>query len=382
MTDHSPPIVLAVFLRWFCHPDYLEDIEGDMEEKFFHIAENKGRSSARRWYFLHILKLIRPNLIRPFFNTQRFNHFGMLNNYLTISLRNIKRKAGFSFLNIAGLGIGMACCILIFLYVSHENSYDSYHSKHGRIYRVLQTFRSTNEGVELEDPTPEEFSVWGNARVGPALLNDYPEVEKFTRFTGPQSQLVSKGEKRFQEKTIWFADSSTFEIFDWELIRGDRKTALSTPGAIVLTETFAKKYFDDLDPMGQTLLLDNENTVTVTGLMKDVPSNSHLQFDALISQVTNHSWWSEQFEWWGYVDFYTYVLLKENANQPENITDNLNPFYTNYVPTWEGYKVDLEPLSLRYAQHSETSRLSLRLSGQDLSTTVAELSDLWNQLAP
>ncbi|MFT4786278.1 MAG: putative ABC transport system permease protein, partial [Cyclobacteriaceae bacterium] len=344
MTDHSPPIVLAVFLRWFCHPDYLEDIEGDMEEKFFHIAENKGRSSARRWYFLHILKLIRPNLIRPFFNTQRFNHFGMLNNYLTISLRNIKRKAGFSFLNIAGLGIGMACCILIFLYVSHENSYDSYHSKHGRIYRVLQTFRSTNEGVELEDPTPEEFSVWGNARVGPALLNDYPEVEKFTRFTGPQSQLVSKGEKRFQEKTIWFADSSTFEIFDWELIRGDRKTALSTPGAIVLTETFAKKYFDDLDPMGQTLLLDNENTVTVTGLMKDVPSNSHLQFDALISQVTNHSWWSEQFEWWGYVDFYTYVLLKENANQPENITDNLNPFYTNYVPTWEGYKVDLEPL--------------------------------------
>jgi putative ABC transport system permease protein len=273
----------------------------------------------------------------------------MLKNYLVIAWRSLLRNKIYTTINITGLAVGLCCCLLITLYIRQELSYDQYHEHAPTIYRVLQSFRSPEKGARLQAPAPEEYQVWGCAPVGPALQEYYPEVQHVTQFTSPNTMLLEHGDRRFQEKNITFADSGTFDIFSWKLLEGNPAIALKELNGIVLTKSLARKYFGEEAALGQMLRVDNSFQVTVTGVMEDIPANSHFSFDAFISMNTFRKFRPEIFGWWGYVDFYTYFRLPENADI-KKMEARTSGFVARNVPDGENgwYAMTFEPLSDAY----------------------------------
>jgi putative ABC transport system permease protein len=290
----------------------------------------------------------------PFVPFQALTPITMIHHFFQIAWRNLVKRKLYSFINIAGLAVGMTCCLLITLYIKNELSYDQYHVKKDRIYRVLQTFRSVKEGVNPGPPTPEDFWVWGCAPVGPALQADFPEIEKVVRFMSPASLLLQHGEKRFQQDNVVFMDSTAFSVFSWKMIFGDPHTALTAPNSIVLTKTVSAKFFGDANPVGQSLRVDNGDNFLITGVMEDVPPNSQINFNGLISMSTEKKYRSDIFDEWGYVDFYTYLLLKENTNI-EALQAQSAAFVKKHNPNDKGYVISFEKMTDAYL-HSAAIR--------------------------
>ena len=353
MIDHRPPEWMLRFFRWFCHPDYAEDIEGDLVERFVRRAEKKDVSTAKWLFIKEILLLLRPGIVKSPGGFSEFNQYGMIKNYFKISLRNILRHKTFSALNIAGLSVGMASCILILLYVNNERSYDTYHKQYANTYRVLHYYGNQEEIGDYQAIAKSNYIVWGNAPVAPALKSYFPEVQSVFRFTSPSPWLVSYKNKTFSENNIVFADSTAFEVFDWSIIAGDPKTALVRPNTIVLTKKLAEKYFGEENPIGQTLIMDTEDPFEVTGVI-DIPTNSHFSFDAMISMTTFKSMRPEIFDNWGYVDFYTYFTVRPGANVDEFAAKVPDFLEKNFTASFN-YYVRMEPLSEAYL-HSEAGR--------------------------
>jgi len=262
----------------------------------------------------------------------------MIKNYLRVALRNLWRHKGFSFLNIMGLTIGMSACFLIFLYVKFELSYDDFHSKGDRIYRIVTDIVNPSETLH--------FSVAAPA-MPVAAKRDFPEIEKTVRFD-PGSILVRRGDVKIQEDNMAFADSTFFEIFDFPLLKGNPVTALRDPYSVVLSETAAKKYFGTADPMGQHLLLtDQSNPATVTGIMKDMPENSELKEDMLVAGYSGPGDSSRDKNWGGFGDF-SYFLLKPNSNA-HALEKKFPAFLENHIGKFmkennQTYMYILEPL--------------------------------------
>jgi len=241
----------------------------------------------------------------------------MLKNYLKIALRNLLRHKGYSFINVVGLAIGMACCILILLWVRDELSYDTFHPEGDRIYRVVQEQRFSG--------SVQQVAVVA-APVAPALANDFPEVEIAVRIR-PRPHLVSFGEKKFFGERIAYADSNVFKLFAFPLLRGNPETALATPRSVVITESMAKKYFGDEDPVGKVVKFDNRHDYAVTGVMKDVPFNSHIRADAIatFSAFYDESWINN----WGVNLLWTYIRLKSGVS-PQALNQKLPGFTKKY----------------------------------------------------
>ncbi len=269
----------------------------------------------------------------------------MFKNYLKIAWRNLTKNKGYSVINIGGLAIGMACFLVIAMFIRNEMSYDSYHEKGDNIYRIVHHGSEDN----LEDRW-----VWGNAPVGPALKKDFSEVVEIVQFSGRSDVLLEYNERSFQEGNSFYVDETVFDIFSWPLLSGNPKTALKDPYSIVLTESTAKKYFGNEDPMGKTMDgvggRANDGLYTVTGVMKDVPANSHFTFDVLLSMSSFYQTRSEIFEAWGYVDFYTYFLVSDNfdeqafqAKMPEFLKRNRPEENAEYF-----YDLTFEPLKDTY----------------------------------
>ena len=246
----------------------------------------------------------------------------MLKNYFKIAFRNLWRKRTFSFINIIGLAIGMASCFLIFLYVHFELSYDRFHSKSDNIYRVVGDLRSPAETLHwYQTPGP----------MARAMKAEFPEVREAVRIV-PVSILVRKGNIKFQEEHSLWADSSLFTIFDFPLKYGDPRIALRDPNSIVLSETAARKYFGDSNPVGQSLLLSGKSLhAVVTGVMKDIPENSHIKADMLISMSTYFTSYAPWIETdWDVYNPSTYLLLSPNADQ-EALQSKIPAFLRKYA---------------------------------------------------
>ncbi|MGH7493757.1 MAG: ABC transporter permease [bacterium] len=216
----------------------------------------------------------------------------MLKNYLKIAFRNLLKHKGYTLLNVAGLAIGMACCILILLYVQDELSYDRHHEKADRIYRVAADLKFGGYHHRLAvAPAP----------LAAALVRDYAEVVAAARFRDQGSSLVKKeGAQNFKEERVIFADNAVFEIFTLPFLSGDAKTALVEPDAVVITATTAKKYFGENSALGQALIFDNAATYKITGVIADMPANSHFHFDLILSltaleESRNEEWGSNNF---------------------------------------------------------------------------------------
>lgn len=216
----------------------------------------------------------------------------------------MKKQKIYSFINMGGLAVGMACCILILLWIRDELSYDRFHIKGKRIYRIV----CTDDWAGKAD----KFAVTPPA-MAPALAQDFPEIERTTRYYEIENVLVSLKEKKFLEKEISVADPAFLEIFSFPLLKGDPKTSLADPRSVILSESQGTKYFGDQDPMGKTLVVAGRYAFKVTGIMKDFPQNSHLQVKILLPvQIL------EDFGWdlnsWDRAFIFTYVLLKPESH--------------------------------------------------------------------
>jgi putative ABC transport system permease protein len=278
----------------------------------------------------------------------------MFRHFFQIACRNLMKRKLFSFINIAGLAIGMACCVLITLYVRNELSYDRYHAKRDRIYRVIQTFRSVQKGENPGPPAPQDFQVWGCAPVGPALQADFPEIEKVVRFMSPISILLQHGDRRIQQDNMVCMDSTAFDVFTWKMLCGDPHTALIAANSIVLTRTVAGKLFGNSNPVGQILRADNHVNLLVTGVMEDVPPNSQFTFNGLISMASDRLQEPDVYNQWGYVDFYSYLLLKENTSI-QHLQVQASAFVKRHNPGDKGYAISFEKMTDAYL-HSVATR--------------------------
>ncbi|MFQ5750975.1 MAG: ABC transporter permease, partial [bacterium] len=225
----------------------------------------------------------------------------MFTNHLKVAIRNLLKYRAYTFINITGLAVGMTCCLLILLYVQDELSYDRYHEKADQIYRVTLHGRLAGNDIDVPHTC---------VPLAATLVDEYPEVLYATRFRSAYGTvLVSRGEKRFNEERVFYADSTYFDVFTLPLIKGNPETALTAPYSVILTEETARKYFGDANPIGQTLTFNNETDYLVTAVSENVPHNSHFHFDFLASFVSlsyhNNTRWISN-------NLYTYIVLQKN----------------------------------------------------------------------
>ena len=244
----------------------------------------------------------------------------MLKNYFKIAIRNLLKFKAYSFINIMGLAIGITGCTLILLYIRDELNYDKYNKKADQIYRVHTKGVLGNNILDIAvSPAP----------MAGALLRDFPEVVQATRFQPSQNMLIRYGDKVFIENRFLWADSTIFDVFTIPLIKGDPKKALTEPHTVVLTESTAKKYFGDEDPIGKILSFEDGTPYTVTGVAEDCPVNSHFHYDILASMCTLEY---SRSEFWIRNNFYTYIVLKKGfpaeqfqAKMPEVVKKYAGP---------------------------------------------------------
>ena len=229
----------------------------------------------------------------------------MLRNYFIIALRNLRKQKFFAFINVTGLSIGIACALLITLYVVDELSYDQYNSKKERIYRLISHINyGGNDMRYAVCPAP----------LANAIRDEIPEIEDVVRFRSWGMFLVKKDKENYKEFNAVWADPNVFNIFTIPLLKGNINTVLKEPNTMVISESAARKYFGDEDPVNKTLVLNGNMLYTITGMYKDIPHNSHFNFDMMLAmsgleESHNNSWLSNNFQ--------TYYLLKKGADHAQ-----------------------------------------------------------------
>jgi putative ABC transport system permease protein len=288
-------------------------ILGDTEEEYRMILSEKGRFRADMWYVWQILRPL------PFFiRSALYWRFIMFKNYLKIALRHIKRHKGYSFINIAGLAIGMTCCILILLYIQYELSYDRFHEDAQDIYRVA---------FEIPDKLDMNASSFG--LLAPALMRDFPEVLSATRIRKLESTVFYKNHA-FTEKNFFLADPEFFDVFSFPVISGHPEKALSEPFSVLITRKTAEKYFGDEEPLGKTLLIDNKYDYKIAGILENPPLNSHFKFDFLASFITTERIWQDYtLSWMNTNRILTYVRLQKDYD-PDDLEKKFPEFLKRY----------------------------------------------------
>ena len=303
-----PPRAGEWLLRQLYHDNGKHTHLGDFAEIYAGIAAEKGRLRAASWYWSQIVRSL------PGFAANKvYWSLSMLRNYAVISYRNAVKNPGFSLIALLGLAVGLACFILILAYVRFETSYDSFHEKRDRIYRIISTDSSPQMNASV-------FRAYNADPLAASLRTDYPEVRQAARFYSFGSTAVLKAAEKAFTESGYFIDGSLLDILSFPLLRGDRSKVLSAPGSIVLTVRTAQKLFGDRDPIGQVVSFRTRRgqaDLNVTGVVEDPPRNSHLQFDFLISLATMEADKSNSYMFnnWNVWNFHIYVELAEAGLQ-------------------------------------------------------------------
>ena len=257
----------------------------------------------------------------------------MIKSYLKVALRSFSRQKAYTVINVVGLGLGMACCVVLFLFIQHERSFDRFHPNADRIHRVL--LRSDYEGRVKVHPKVA-------APLAPAWLEEFPGIERAVRF-GENTYLVKYRDKRLYER-IFFADPAVFEVFHFPLIEGDPRSVLSDPQSLLISRSMREKYFGSDDPLGKTLDLE-DSLYRITGVFEDIPTNSHLRFDFLGSFSRYERSYAGK---WGVSNFATYVLVREDfsfAEYDRRMPELVEKFRGKETRYTYGVTYPLEPLT-------------------------------------
>ncbi|QHT67800.1 FtsX-like permease family protein [Rhodocytophaga rosea] len=288
----SPPSWASKLLEWVCPDELLEEIGGDLQELFEERIEEVGEKQAGREYVLAVLGYCRPFAFKKQTKpTTKPLYTDMLLNYIKIALRSFQKNRIYSFINLTGLSVACAFCLLVYTFVQHELSFDRFHQKASSLYRL--EIKGLGEVAEMGTrsflsnlTTPDKSRL---TRVTPDLAPElqaiFPEVKQISRLMDNYKQIMGVGDKRFHQDNIYLADSNFFDVFSFRLLKGNPKTALSDPQSIVLSEKVALRYFGGKDPIGQRIdvLGDGANHIfTVTGIVENAPSNSSLAYEVLV----------------------------------------------------------------------------------------------------
>lgn len=291
------------FTRWLISKltdtEMSQTIMEDMEYRFIQDGREKGFLFAAIHHVFHLMITITPLLFDNF-----LGGIFMFNNYIKIIIRNFIRQKLFSIINIIGLSVGLGCIILITLWIYDELSYDNFHDKVDRIYRVVDNFQRSSgfQGLAVS-----------SAPFAPLLKQEFPEIEESGRFIRPQRRMIEKDGIKFYEDDILWADASIFKIFTIPLLNGNVQAVLLKPYEAVINERIAKKYFGETDPLNKVINIDG-NEYVISGVMKNIPTNSHFNAEIFLSMVTLESiprFQEQYFTSWARHEFYTYILLKK-----------------------------------------------------------------------
>ena len=326
---NRPPSTPLAFLRWFCHPDLLPGVEGDLMELYNERLAEQGKRKANRRFIIDVLLLFRPGIIRPAEGAYHLNNYGMFRNYLKVGVRNLLKYKAFSFINIFGLAAAMSVCMLIILMLADQKSYDQFHEKRDRIYRIL----SSNEHSK-QDYATSPFPL------AETLRANYPAVVSSTYLMPGVGGDASYGEKG-TEMRGYFAEPTFFEIFSFSLEEGDRSTALTEPNTMVISSEVARKLFGSENAVGKVVAFSDRKlpfpldhggggsppvswgSFTITGVIAGNTYRSHIKFDVLVSSSTRQRLHTEKKlenltdKWDSFWQCYTYVLLDETKTEQD-----------------------------------------------------------------
>ena len=359
----SPPSWATRLLSWYCKPELLEDLEGDLNEYFLRNLKTGSTRKANFIYIIDVFKFFRLYTIRK----PKFMNFLiqwiMIGSYIKTSGRSLVRNKLFSAINIFGLAISMSVGLLLIALLSDMFAYDKFHEKGTRIYRVISKYQY----LDQED---QNYYASSSPMAGKEILETVPGIERTVLMYGIESD-VKAGETTVPLKGFW-ANEFLFDVFSFQLVEGNSSTALKNPFSLVLTQTAAKKLFGDGSAMGKTVTLFTDKDFTVTGIVKDVPKFSHMKFELLGSistrEITEKENWKDEMSWDNIWQGYTYLLLPENADL-NNIQQNFNKLCEKNDKTVQNTKIKLalQPLN----------KIAL---GEDMNNSIGEvmnISEVW-----
>ena len=349
----QPPRLADRLLRSFCSSDRLEEVQGDLHEEFAHQVEQLGERRARWRYWWDVLGFLKPfamkrkssNKYQRTYPKTYFLNPTMLRNYFKIAWRNLQRNKVAGLINILGLTLGLTCCLLIAAYVLDDLSYDRFHQNADRIVLFQQHEDSPNSGGKFATD----------------LKNRFAQVSDAVRLTRLKA-LIARSSTASYESNFWFADSNAFRLFTLPLVQGNPLTALTEQYGVVLSETMARKYFGTANPIGQSLRLNNKATLHVTGVLRDLPTTSHLKIDFLAPYVNANELigYDVTTNYWGGGDTWTYLLLA-----PGTTAQTLQAQFPAYLkqlndPNSGVWKLNLVPLTDVYLRTNlvATNRLT------------------------
>ncbi|MEX1240042.1 MAG: ABC transporter permease [Cyclobacteriaceae bacterium] len=349
--DTTPPRLFLRFFRWFCHPDLKKYIEGDLIELYDERVKIAGKKIADIKFIMDVLLLFRPAIVRPAKGYLHVNNASMFKSYFKIGFRNLLKYKMFSFINIWGLGMAMCVCMLLILMLAEEISYDQFHENKNRTYRILSK-RLNSATANASSPFP----------LAASIKEDYPIIEASTHLVPGVGGDATCKEKN-TELRGYFADSSFFNVFGFDLVMGNKFKALVSPNSIVLSMEKASLLFDDENPVGKTIEftdrglriismgLGNETdskpvswgSYTVTGVIDTKKFKSHLKFDALVSTASLENLYHQEkianatndWRWYSYC--YTYVVLTPEKTDRE-LEASLNDLIKNHYGGFEDLK--------------------------------------------
>ncbi len=369
---HPPKRALAL-LKYFIKEEYLEEIEGDLQETFEEYIKSYTLSKARRMFWIETIKLLRPAVMKNFEGTRKINPFGSMKDNLKLSFRYLKRNSLFTSINILGLSIGIASSIILLLFVADELSYDKCFTEADSIYKVALK-RDFADHQSISRNVPHSF-----AKVA---VDNFPEIESAVALTGPFRDMLityedDEGNRLKRYENVVAADSNFFAFFDFKLIKGDAKTALLEPRSMVLTESAAKRYYGEADPVGKILNMAGDDFI-ITAICKDLPINTHIQFDFLMSIHTIGRFNVDNFS---RPDVSCYYKIKTNTNI-KTLEDKFPELVDQYAAaeieqlnnvSWEDYKKSgnnfhyfLVPLTSVYLHPDDLGGF---IAGGNLTTT-------------
>lgn len=307
MSEITPPRIPLQLLKWFCHPDYHADIEGDLLEIYKRNTEEYGQTIANRILLKEVLLLFRPGIVRNFEKPVLFDQPGMYSNYAKVTWRNLLRQKLYASINIAGLAIGITCFILIYFFIDHEQSYDLFYDNVDHIYHAY-------ENVPEDEFRGSTFYAATPAQMASTLVQEYPEVEYATTLSEGFGLLTLDQNISFWEEGIT-TDKNFFNVFAYDFfIYGNPSTAFDSPESLILTESLSMKIFGKRNSVGEALDY-NDKPYQVTGVIRDMPKNSTLQFSFMANLRADSRYLSEfQKDKWDGSEYYTFFSLYPSAS--------------------------------------------------------------------
>ena len=333
----KPPLVATLLLGWVLHPVDRDIVLGDLEELYVERLKNSGKLKAAGWYWSQVLRSVFPLLLRSL-----DWYIVMFFHYMKIGLRSLRKQAGYAITNLTGLSVGLACVLLIALFVRFELSYDRFHTSSDRLYRIIKEDPNTNFlGNNRFAVTP--------APLVTALPDEFPEVEYATQLFGANRLLQHQHVQLFADGM--YATPDFFKVFTFPLASGDASGALDAPNSIVLTESLAEQFFKGDNPVGQTISVRQGKDfieMSITGVAEDPPSNSHLAFSYIISANSTRNY-TRYVDNWDSNNYLTYVTLKPGQSL-DAFTTKLSQLARKYLSQYAYYQERPEDITTYKAQ--------------------------------